>query len=289
MSLDESWFSEPLSDEGVALSLRVSAKLHDEHTPWQHIEVYETTHWGRLLVIDGCVMLTARDNFLYHEMMAHPALATHPAPRDVLVIGGGDCGTLREVLRHGEVRRAVQVDIDEGVTRAAERFFPELTAGNDDPRAELRFEDGVAYLRSAAAGSFDVVIIDSTDPVGHAAGLFGAPFLRDVHRVLRSPGVLVQQSESPLLHARSVIRPLHRALAEAGFGSRATLHFPVPSYPSGWWSSTLALRGLEADRFRALALDSLRYYSPAVHRAALTPPPFCESLFRPAAEGTAGG
>jgi len=281
MTLDRHWFSEPLAGEGVAFSLQVTGKLHDEHTPWQHIEVYGTTRWGHLLVIDGCVMLTARDNFLYHEMMAHPALATHPAPRDVLVIGGGDCGTLREVLRHPELRRAVQVDIDEAVTRAAERFFPELTASNDDPRAELRFEDGVAYLRSAPAGSFDVVIIDSTDPVGHAAGLFGAPFLADVHRVLRSPGVLVQQSESPLLHGQSVIRPLHAALAEAGFASRATLHFPVPSYPSGWWSCTLAVRGLEVDRFRALQPAGLQYYSPAIHRAALTPPAFCQGLFRP--------
>ncbi|PWG64981.1 polyamine aminopropyltransferase [Sediminicurvatus halobius] len=287
MTLDTDWFSEPLASEGVAFSLRVTSKLHEERTPWQYIEVYETAHWGRLLVIDGCVMLTGRDNFLYHEMMAHPALATHPAPRDVLVIGGGDCGTLREVLRHESVTRAVQVDIDEAVTRAAERFFPELTAGNDDPRVTLRFEDGVAYLRQAPAASFDVVIIDSTDPVGHAAGLFGAPFLSDVRRVLRSPGVLVQQSESPLLHAESVIRPLHGALAEAGFAARATLHFPVPSYPSGWWSATLGLLGLEPEAYRTVTLPELRYYSAAMHQAALTPPAFCGTLFRP--DRPAGG
>ncbi|HKJ94188.1 MAG TPA: polyamine aminopropyltransferase, partial [Gammaproteobacteria bacterium] len=93
MSLDDSWFTEPTDAEGVAFSLRVSAKLHDERTPYQHIEVYQTTHWGRLLTIDGCVMLTSRDNFLYHEMMAHPALFSHRDPRSVLIIGGGDCGT----------------------------------------------------------------------------------------------------------------------------------------------------------------------------------------------------
>ncbi|WP_440996327.1 polyamine aminopropyltransferase [Arhodomonas sp. SL1] len=277
MSLDEHWFSEAYEDEGVAFSLRVRRTLLDEHTPYQHLQVFETSHWGNLMTLDGCVMLTSRDNFLYHEMMSHPALFTHPEPRRVLIIGGGDCGTLREVLRHPAVEQAVQVDIDEAVTRAAERFFPELTEANDDRRAELRFADGVAYVRDAAGGAFDVVIIDSTDPVGFAEGLFGAAFLTDVHRILADGGVLVQQSESPLLHGEGIIRNLHTALAEAGFAQRATLPFPVPSYPGGWWSATLAGKGVPVDCFREADAAAMpfptQYYSPGVHRGALAPPP----------------
>jgi spermidine synthase len=180
MTLDNNWWSEPLADQGSAFSLQVTEKLHEEQTPFQHIEVYQTTHWGRLLVIDGCVMLTSRDNFTYHEMMSHPVLFTHPDPKSVLIIGGGDCGLLREVLKHPNVAKVVQVDIDEGVTRASEKFFPELCDANDDPRATLLFDDGIQYIKDQAEGSVDVVIVDSTDPVGPAAGLFGEGFMRDV-------------------------------------------------------------------------------------------------------------
>src|SRR5690606_11377001 len=156
---------------------------------------------GRLMVIDGSIMLTQRDNFLYHEMMSHPALFTHPDPKRVVIIGGGDCGTLREVLKHASVESVVQIDIDERVTRLSERFFPELCSSNGDPRADLRFEDGIEWIKRAADGSIDVLIIDSTDPVGPAVGLFAVDFYRECCRALAANGVMVQQSESPLLHA----------------------------------------------------------------------------------------
>ena len=283
MSLDEHWFSEAFEAEGMAFSLRITDKLHDEQTPYQHIQVYQTSHWGRLMVIDGCIMLTDRDNFLYHEMMSHPGLFTHDNPREVLIIGGGDCGTLREVLRHPGVTRAVQVDIDAGVTEAARQFFPELTQANDDQRAELRFEDGLQYIAAAGDASFDVVIVDSTDPVGIAEGLFGASFLRGVHRVLRPGGLVVQQSESPLLHSEGIIRDLHTALSEAGFSSRATLPFPVPSYPSGWWSCTIAGRERDVHNFRETAARAAafptQYYTAGIHYGALHPPAFCRAVF----------
>src|SRR5690606_27420445 len=144
-------------------------------------------------VIDGCVMLTSRDNFLYHEMMSHPALFTHSNPRRVVVIGGGDCGTLREVLRHKEVEQAVQVEIDERVTRLAEQYFPELCESNHDPRAQLVFGDGIQYMKDCAPDSVDVVIVDSTDPVGPAEGLFNEAFYASCLRALRQGGLLVQQ------------------------------------------------------------------------------------------------
>lgn len=283
MALDENWFTEIVDGEGIAFSLRIRQRLHVEQSPYQRVEVFETAHWGRLMVIDGCVMLTARDNFIYHEMMAHPALFTHAKARDVLIIGGGDCGTLQEVLRHTEVQRVIQVEIDERVTRIAERFFPELTAMNDDPRCELRFEDGIEFVRRSADESFDVVIIDSTDPVGPARDLFGYDFLRQTHRVLKPGGVLAQQSESPLLHAQSILKPLHRTLVGARYAQCVTLSFPVPSYPSGWWSCTLAGKDRDVREFRRAAAAArpfpTRYYNEDVHCGALALPPFCRDLF----------
>lgn len=278
MSLDEKkWFTELAEEAGTGFSLRISDCVHRERSGFQDIAVYETTRFGRLLVIDGFIMLSDRDNFLYHEMLVHPALFTHPAPRRVAVIGGGDCGSLTEVLRHDEVESAVQIEIDERVTRVAEKWFPGLCAGATDPRARLLFEDGIKWMREAPAGSLDVIIVDSTDPIGPAEGLFNAAFYTQCHRVLAAGGILVQQSESPLLHL-DLIRDMRAAMAEAGFAARATLTFPQPVYPSGWWSATLARKDANLQGFREAAAErrpfATRYYSVATHHAALALPPF---------------
>ena len=192
------WYYENFEISGSAIGFRVTRKLDEVQSKFQKIEIWETTDWGNLMVIDGAIMLTSRDNFLYHEMMSHPVMFTHANPKQVVIIGGGDCGTLREVLKHKNVERAVQCDIDEHVTRMAQKYFPELCESNDDPRAELLFDDGIAYMRNAAPNSLDVVIVDSTDPVGPAEGLFNKAFYDSCHRALKDDGILVQQSESPL-------------------------------------------------------------------------------------------
>jgi spermidine synthase len=276
--MSETWFTEHHAPSGSSIGFRLRAKLHEETTPYQTIAIYDSTDWGKLMVIDGCMMVTTRDNFLYHEMMVHPALYTHAAPRRVVIIGGGDCGTLREVLRHPEVEHAVQVEIDERVTRLAEIHFPELCEANGDARAELRFADGIQYMAECAPGSVDVVIVDSTDPVGPAAGLFNAAFYRSCQRALGEGGVLVQQSESPLAHL-PLIRDMRAAMRQAGFGPMATLPFPQPCYPTGWWSCTLARKGAAAiEAFReadaAAKPFATRYYNAGVHRAALSAPEF---------------
>lgn len=272
------WFHEAHDYSGSAIGFRVTRQLHAEQTPFQNIEIWESTDWGNVMVIDGCMMVTGRDNFLYHEMMAHPVLFTHPRAKRVVIIGGGDCGTLREVLRHPGVEQATQIDIDEMVTRLSEKYFPELCESNNDPRAELLFIDGVKWMRECDAGSIDVIIVDSTDPVGPAEGLFKADFFRDCHRVLRDGGIIVQQSESPLLHSDSIIRDLHVNMREAGFTSTQTLPFPQPCYPSGWWSCTMAGKGTDVTRFReedaAAKPFETQYYTADIHRGALTLPPF---------------
>ena len=293
---DSEWFTEVVDSAGSAFSLRLRRKLHEEQTPYQTIRVYETTHFGNLMVIDGCTMLSARDNFIYHEMLAHPVLFTHPAPRRVCIIGGGDCGTLREVLKHPDVEHVTQIDIDERVTRVAEKYFPELTESNDDPRAKLLFDDGIRWITDATPRSLDVIIVDSTDPVGPAEGLFSKDFYRDCLSALDDGGLLVQQSESPLYHM-DILAGMYADLKEAGFSKLRTLLFPQVIYPSGWWSATLAERGAERGAqkeartvaelgtyehaFRRADAQSrgfeTRYYNAEVHIAALAQPEFFRS------------
>jgi spermidine synthase len=274
---DSTWFTEMCEEGGSAFSLQIREKLHEEKTAFQHIEIYSTTHFGNLMVIDGFVMLTALDNFLYHEMMSHPALFTHPQPKRVVIIGGGDCGTLREVLKHPGVERVLQVEIDERVTRLSEKYFPELCQSNDDVRADFYFGDGIQWMKDTDAGSIDVVIVDSTDPIGPAEGLFSEAFYRDCYEALGERGVIVQQSESPLLHYESIIRPMHRAMRQAGFADSLSLQFPQPCYPSGWWTATLAAKE-DVRQFRENDARrkefATRYYNAAIHRGALAQPEF---------------
>jgi spermidine synthase len=283
MALDHTWYTEQWAEQGAAISLKIREKVHEEQSPYQRIEIYETETFGTLMTLDGLVMVTDRDNFIYHEMMSHPALFAHPNPRRVLIIGGGDCGTLREVLKHPTVERADQVELDERVTRVAEKFFPELCASNHDPRAHFHFADGIEWVARAAPGSYDVIIVDSTDPVGPAAGLFSEPFYRNCLRALAKNGVVVGQSESPLFHAE-LIRSVQRALRSAGFQDVATLNFPQCTYPSGWWSATLACKDGALSSFResdvATKKVPTRYYSRAIHAAARVAPQFLEDLLR---------
>jgi len=277
MSLDHGWFTEPMEKTGTAFSLKLGERVHAEQTPYQKIEIYRTETFGHLMVIDGCTMVSTRDNFLYHEMMSHPALNSHAHPANVVVVGGGDCGTLREVLKHPEVENATQVEIDERVTRLAEQYFPELCVANGDPRATLFFGDGIQWMKEAAPESIDLIIIDSTDPVGPAEGLFGRKFYVDCLRALKPDGMIVQQSESPLLHLE-LITEMHRAMRDAGFAQTRLLHFPQVIYPSGWWSGSIAQKTSAplAERLDEPAVSALgtQFYNIETHRAAFALPNF---------------
>lgn len=280
---DKAWFLETTEEAGIVFGFKLGAELHREKSAYQEIAVYETQGFGRLLVIDGLVMLTERDNFFYHEMLVHPALYTHAAPRRVVIVGGGDCGSLTEVLKHQGVEQATQVEIDERVTRVAEQFFPALSAGVRDPRAQLVFEDGIAWMRNAPDESIDVIIVDSTDPIGPAEGLFREPFFSECRRALGSGGILVQQSESPFLNLE-LIHSMRTGMREAGFTAVKTLCFPQPVYPAGWWSATLARKDANLDGFREAAAErrpfKTRYYSVEMHHAALALPPFVKTALK---------
>ncbi|MFZ2725474.1 MAG: polyamine aminopropyltransferase [Methylococcaceae bacterium] len=275
------WFTEQHLNCGSAFSLKIKQKVHEEQSPFQFLEIYETESFGNLMVIDGCTMVSTRDNFFYHEMMSHPALFIHPNPKRVWIIGGGDCGTLREVLKHPTVEQAVQIDIDERVTRLAEIYFPELCESNNDPRADLKFIDGIKWVKDAEPNSVDIIIIDSTDPVGPAEGLFGEAFYKDCVNCLSENGLLVQQSESALLHL-NLITQMRDAMRNSGLTHQQTLFFPQCIYPSGWWSATIAsknpLAAFRAEDCANKAFDTV-YYNADIHQAALAQPDFFKKAF----------
>lgn len=277
-----SWFTEKFSSEGSCFGLQVKSLLHKEQSQFQTIEIFETTHFGRLMVLDGCIMLTQRDNFIYHEMMSHPALLSHPNPKNVAIIGGGDCGTLKEVLKHQSVEAVSQIELDERVTEASKLFFPELCASNQDPRASLLFTDGIQWIKACSPASIDILIIDSTDPVGPAAGLFSEAFYQHCYSALADGGILVQQSESPLYHNHSIIANMKKDLSSAGFNQLLLRNFPQPVYPSGWWSCLSACKGYEPSAQscdevhkpkRAINFTS-QYYNQGIHQASACLPEF---------------
>lgn len=277
------WFVEHSHSTQTSFGLKILSHLHHEQTPYQTIDVYQTHTFGRLLALDGCIMLTERDNFIYHEMMSHPALLTHPEPKKVLIIGGGDCGTLQEVLKHETVEQATQVELDERVTKICEHFFPSLCQTNQDQRIKFIFTDGNAWVKKQPSQCFDVIIIDSTDPVGAAAVLFSCAFLKECYRILKTPGILIQQSESPLLHAQTIILPLHKSLQQSGFNSINTLQFPQPVYPGGWWSATMAGKALNLSEIKNIQTNEdstikTQYYSKGIHHSALELPPFLQQI-----------
>lgn len=270
------WFTEEHFGAGSAFSLKIKRKLDEGQSEFQHHEIYETETFGNLMVLDGCTMVSTRDNFLYHEMMSHPALFTHPNPKTVWIIGGGDCGTLREVLKHKSIEKAVQIDIDELVTRMAEKYFPELCESNNDPRAELKFIDGIKWIKDAAPNSVDIIIVDSTDPVGPAEGLFNEAFYRGCLAALTEDGLLVQQSESPLLHLH-LLKDMRNAMSAAGFNALQTLYFPQCIYPSGWWSATMAAKtAFKGFREQDAANKGFatEYYNVDIHKGSLAQPEF---------------
>jgi spermidine synthase len=214
-------------------------------------------------------------------MMSHPALYTHPDPKRVWIIGGGDCGTLKEVLKHSSIEQAVQIDIDERVTRLVEIYFPELCESNNDSRAELKFIDGIKWVKDAAPDSVDMIIVDSTDPVGPAEGLFSDEFYRDCFNCLSENGMVVQQSESALYHMK-LIGDMRSAMSSAGFSHLQTLFFPQCLYPSGWWSATIAGK-TDLTTFREQdsankPFDTV-YYNVDIHKASLAQPEFFKKAF----------
>lgn len=269
-----------ITDQGateVTAAFRVTRKVHEERTPYQHLEIYESPLFGRMLVLDGAVQTTEGDEFVYHEMLAHPALCTHPAPRRVLIIGGGDGGLLEEVLKH-PVEQVTMVEIDEAVIRAGREYLPAICGrAFEDPRTALVIGDGIAYV-DEAGGRFDVVVVDSTDPEGPATGLFAEAFYARVAQRLAPGGLVVVQSGSAV-YQQELIRMVRRHLRPS-FPVIRTFVATVMAYPGVLWSFTMGslapdpVRAQDADIARRIAGLELKYYTASRHFAAFDLPPY---------------
>ena len=273
------WFYEHYKDLS-AIGIHIRKLIHEETSPFQSIKVYDTVGHGRLLTLDDMVMLTELDEFVYHDLLAHVPLCVHPDPRQVLVVGGGDGGSVREVLRHPSVERVVQCEIDERVTRVCQQHIPSVAGALEDPRVELVFADAAAYVKEHRA-SFDVILVDSSEPIGPAAALFSVSFLHDLAAALRPEGVISCQAESPF-YAPVVVRDLFTAAREA-FAEVHGYTGVIPTYPGGGWVFCMASptrKPSDADLARAAALGA-RYYSPAIATGAFALPNFVAELVNP--------
>ena len=283
----ELWYWEEHT-KGVRLGLKCTRTLYSGQSKFQKIDVLETLDYGRLLLLDGLVMLTSRDEFIYHEMMVHPACFVHRGAETALVIGGGDGGTVRELLRHGNLRRIVLCEIDPDVVEVSKRFFPEVASGllEENSRVELLFQDGAGFVEENP-GRFDLILIDSTDPVGPGEILFSEGFYSSCFRALRPGGVLAAQTESPFHHL-DLMKGVKERLTASGFGLVRFYTAPVPTYPGGYWSWVFAskqggqaegrrlhpLRDVKIGPSDEMVLKGLRYYTPDIHHAAFRLPRF---------------
>ncbi|RLG48845.1 MAG: spermidine synthase [Thermoproteota archaeon] len=276
----ECWYTEYHTAD-LRLSLRVERFLLTKRSKYQRIDIFDSHEMGRVLALDSKIQLTERDEFMYHEMLVHPAMLSHPDPREVLLIGGGDGGAAREILKH-PVERLVHVELDEEVVKACREFLPSLACSYDDPRHELVIGEGFQFLRRQPDESFDVVIVDSTDPIGPARALFSGEFYDEVRRALRPGGVAAAQGETPFLYP-DVTSGLVRVFRERFSSVRVFVSF-VPSYQSGMWAfvvgsdSSLDLDRGELERRMAERRIETRFYNPDVHLGLSSLPNFLREL-----------
>ena len=274
----DDWFTERMGD-ACGLSFRVTQRLHREQSPFQSIEVFDSASHGRVLVLDECVMLTERDEFVYHEMLAHVGAQSLEAPGRAVIVGGGDGGVARELLKYPQLR-ITQAEIDERVVRVSQEYLSFVSEGLSDPRVTLAFADGSRHLAETEAGSLDLVVVDSTDPVGPAQVLITEQFYGTVERALAPNGVLVAQTQSPFLEPESV-RRIYAALDRV-FDHVSMFWAVCPSYLGFLWTFCYASKGpqpLEADIDPEVHKSlGTRYYSADVHRGAFALPPFMQEL-----------
>jgi spermidine synthase len=271
------------SNDKMALSMHVKGEpLFRETSPYQTVEVFETYGNGKLLTIDRMVMCTETDEASYHETIVHVPMQVNPHVKDVLVIGAGDGGTIRELVRYESIERITMVEIDEAVIRASKQFFPTISSAFTHPKLNLIVADGIKFLQEAADNSYDLIIIDSSDPVGPSEGLFSKSFYDDVFRCLRVGGAITVQSESPIFNPKAFVE-LNQCLKEVFGIDRVHCYLVfIPMYPTGMWSLTYCskngahpLQDFDRDRAEKFSQEhNLNYYNGDVHRALFALPNF---------------
>ncbi|CAH8767986.1 polyamine aminopropyltransferase [Paenibacillus dendritiformis] len=272
----ELWFTEKQTDS-FGITAKIRETYVNEQTPFQHLVMLETEEFGRMLVLDGMVMTTVKDEFVYHEMVAHPALVTHPNPKKVLVVGGGDGGVMREIMKHPSVEKAVLVDIDGKVIEYSKKYLPEIACELDNPRVEVQVNDGYMHILNSK-NEYDVIMVDSTEPVGPAAPLFERGFYQGIYDALKDDGLFVAQTDNPWFKA-DLIQKVNRDVKEI-FPIVRVYAANIPTYPSGMWTFTMGSKKHDPLKVEEASIPEMetKYYSPRLHHAAFVLPKFVEDL-----------
>ena len=266
------WFEE-IQKDSYGMKWKVKEHLFSKKSSFQQVDIYETESHGKLLAHDGLVMVTERDEHIYHDMITHIPMFTHPQPKNVLVIGGGDGGTVREVLKHPSVEKCTMVEIDGDVVEACKKFIPQTAGDLSNPKVNLLIQDGVEFMKNSTE-KFDVILIDSSDPIGPATPLFNVDFYKDVASRLSEDGIVVSQGESPYYDMK-MQKVLVSILAEV-FDKVHLYNYTNMSYPSGMWSFTFAsnklcpFKDFQPERVQ----QKFQFYSPELHLGAFLLPQF---------------
>ena len=278
------WFNEELDEQyfdlGARVSIQVGEMLFEGQSDFQKLQIVKTPKFGNMMILDGAVMLTEANEFAYHEMIAHIPLFAHPNPKRVLIIGGGDGGAAREVLRHSCVEECVMVEIDGLVVEKSREFFPTIACELDNPRLTLLIDDGIKYIENAH-NEFDVILVDSTDPAGPAEGLFTADFYQKVFKALKPDGLMAAQAESPYYFQKTQ-KELFGVL-KGIFPYTAMYLSAIPFYPSGTWSFAFASKQYtEVSHARTQDIETmapaLQYVNPALFKGCFAIPNFIKKI-----------
>lgn len=272
-------------NEQTGLTVGIDRVLFSEQTPFQKVEVYETDTWGNMMTIDGMVMLSEKDEFVYHEMLSHVGMFAHPNPQRVLVIGGGDGGTAREVMRHPSVMQVDMVEIDEVVVEASKQFLPDVGDWTN-PKLNVIFEDGIEFVKDISE-PYDLIIVDGSDPVGPAEGLFENEFIQACYDGLTEEGVLIAQTESPWISEyHNSMDQVFNALGKIFQISMMYLAY-IPLYPSGMWSFSFASKGIDPLSEETVTRvkeglqqfdNNLKYYNAEIHKSCFALPNFVADI-----------
>ena len=279
------WFTD--RNENIALSIRHKGDpVFREKSPYQMVEIYDTFEYGRMLTLDKMVMCSEQDENAYHEMIIHVPMLLNSGIKNVLVIGGGDGGSVREVLKHQGVESVTMVEIDEVVVRASKQFLPTLSTALNHPKLTLHIDDGIKFVKDSPDAMYDFIVVDSSDPIGPSEGLFSKEFYCNIYRCLKPGGVLAAQSESPHFNQRAFV-DMNHCLKDI-FGSQEVYCYLafIPTYPTGMWSFTYASKGganprqdLNRNQAAMFAVDAnLKYYNADIHQAAFCLPTFIKNM-----------
>lgn len=271
----ELWFTENHT-ENVRFSIKIEKQLINDHSDYQQIDIFETKEFGKVFALDGYIMLTEKDEFIYHEMIVHIPMAVNPDIKNVLVIGAGDGGTIRELTKYDTIEHIDMVEIDKRVVEVCKELLPQTACKLDDPRVDIYYQDGLKYVRRKE-NEYDLIIVDSTDPFGPGEGLFTKEFYGNCYRALKEDGILINQHESPFyVNDAKAASKTHSKIASV-FPISQVYQFHMPTYPSGHWlfgfasKKFNAVRDLKADEWNKLGIET-RYYNTALHLGAFALP-----------------